>query len=58
MGYFEIGNWSGEKHCPGIPLDPEVLEERENVHVNWVELEFGGDKGKYCPATVSRVLFC
>lgn len=39
-GNFCIGSWTGEKHCPGIPLDPQVLEERETVRVDWVELEF------------------
>ena len=47
QGNFYIGNWTGEKHCPGIPIFPEVLEERESVHVDWVELEFEGDSGKY-----------
>jgi hypothetical protein len=25
---------------PGLPLDPEVLRRRENVKIDWLELEF------------------
>ena len=43
---FHIGNWGNDTRCPGIPLDPEVLEEREKFHVDWVEIEFKNDTGK------------
>jgi hypothetical protein len=46
QGNFYIGNWSNDKRCPGIPLDPEILKEREKFHVDWVEIEFKNDTGK------------
>jgi hypothetical protein len=37
---FQIGNFGSDKHYPGISLDPEMLKEREKLHVDWVEIEF------------------
>jgi len=45
-GNFFIGNFPSEKDYPGIPLDPEILAQRETVRVDWVELEFKDLTGK------------
>ena len=44
---FKIGNFPSQKDCPGIPLDPETLAEREKFHVDWVDLEFKNPNGIY-----------
>ncbi|KAH8812192.1 kinase-like domain-containing protein [Xylogone sp. PMI_703] len=36
---FRIGNWIDDS-CPGIPLDPELMQERESHQVDWVEIHF------------------
>ncbi len=43
LSNFYIGNLGDDKRCPGIPLDPEELEAKENTHVDWVEIEFKSD---------------
>lgn len=50
QGNFFAGNWTSDKHCPGIPLNPEVLADREDFHVDWVELEFRDSNGTYFSA--------
>jgi hypothetical protein len=32
---------------PGIPLDPDVLRQRENTKVEWLELEFENAEGAH-----------
>jgi hypothetical protein len=44
-GDFFIGKFESERSCPGFPLDPKVLKEKENIKVNWVEIEFTDKAG-------------
>jgi hypothetical protein len=40
-----MGNFVTVNDYPGIPLEPELLEEAENFEANWVEIEFQTPKG-------------
>jgi hypothetical protein len=44
---LRIGNFTTEKDSPGIPLDPEVLLDRETFKAHWVEIEFATLDGKH-----------
>jgi len=58
--YFEVGEFGGSgcgrerEHgnaaslhttCPGIPLDPKVLTDKEVTEVEWLEIEFTDGPG-------------
>lgn len=32
--------------CPGIPVDPEVLKQKETFKMEYVEIEFASKDGK------------
>jgi hypothetical protein len=56
--YFKIGIFKGTgpsdaqsktpspQECPGIPLSPDVMVEKENVDASWLELECESSSGR------------
>jgi hypothetical protein len=48
-GDFFIGRieFETESGFPAIPLDPRALRAKENVKVEWAELEFVDESGTY-----------
>jgi hypothetical protein len=44
-GDFCIGKFESDRGCPGFPLDPNVLKDKENFKVTWVEIEFTDKAG-------------